>query len=260
MGPFALITLLCYVIAGLHVPLRHLGIASGLIGTFRSAGGSVGNAVFNTILNSVVKGQIPKKLGEVAVTYKLSAEQLAALIPATAENAVGIPGVFASVPGITPAIEHAAAEAYSKYSEWSPSQEQRLTPFQSRPTRMRSSRCSTARFPLGLLPLSARASSRIHLNISPTTPPSTWSERRPRTALIAARASQRRDRRSTWARSLFESAYGRRWLGYADCASSWTKPWSSDSPCTNKMILSEMLDNAETPDLSGLCLPRLPRK
>jgi hypothetical protein len=44
MGPFALITLLCYVIAGLNVPLRHLGIASGLIGTFRSGGGSVGNA------------------------------------------------------------------------------------------------------------------------------------------------------------------------------------------------------------------------
>lgn len=44
MGPFALITLLCYVIAGLNVPLRHLGLASGLIGTFRSAGGSVGNA------------------------------------------------------------------------------------------------------------------------------------------------------------------------------------------------------------------------
>lgn len=42
IGPFALITLVCYVIAGLDVPLRHLGLASGLIGTFRSAGGSVG--------------------------------------------------------------------------------------------------------------------------------------------------------------------------------------------------------------------------
>ncbi|EXJ61054.1 hypothetical protein A1O7_05207 [Cladophialophora yegresii CBS 114405] len=114
MGPFALITLLCYVIAGLNVPLRHLGIASGLIGTFRSGGGSVGNAIFNTILNGVVKGQIPKKLAEVAATYNLSADQLAALIPATAENAVGIPGVFASVPGITPAIEQAAAQAYKE--------------------------------------------------------------------------------------------------------------------------------------------------
>jgi MFS family permease len=41
IGPFSLLTLICYVIAGLNVPLRHLGLASGLIGTFRSAGGSV---------------------------------------------------------------------------------------------------------------------------------------------------------------------------------------------------------------------------
>ncbi|KAJ9604531.1 hypothetical protein H2200_010644 [Cladophialophora chaetospira] len=112
MGPFALITLLCYVIAGLNVPLRHLGIASGLIGTFRSGGGSVGNAVFNTILNGVVKGQIPKRLSEVAGTYNMSGEQLAALIPATVLNAVGVPEAFAEVPGITPAIEQAAAHAY----------------------------------------------------------------------------------------------------------------------------------------------------
>jgi len=114
MGPFAWITLLSYVIAGLNVPLRHLGIASGLIGTFRSAGGSVGNAVFNTILNGVVKGQIPKRIAEVAVANGMSADQLAALIPATIENAVGIPGAFAAVPGITPAIEQAAAHAYKQ--------------------------------------------------------------------------------------------------------------------------------------------------
>lgn len=42
IGPFALITLICYVIAGLNVRLRHIGLASGLVGTFRSAGGSVG--------------------------------------------------------------------------------------------------------------------------------------------------------------------------------------------------------------------------
>lgn len=41
VGPFTLLTLVCYVIAGLNVPLRNLGLASGLIGTFRSAGGSV---------------------------------------------------------------------------------------------------------------------------------------------------------------------------------------------------------------------------
>lgn len=33
--PFAWITLNCYVTAGLHVPQRDLGLALGLIGTFR---------------------------------------------------------------------------------------------------------------------------------------------------------------------------------------------------------------------------------
>jgi hypothetical protein len=111
-GAFALITLLCYVIAGLNVPLRHLGLASGLIGTFRSGGGSVGNAVFNTILTTVKNEQVPKRIAEVAVRYKMSAEGLAALIPATIENAVGVPFAFENVPGITPAIESAAALAF----------------------------------------------------------------------------------------------------------------------------------------------------
>jgi hypothetical protein len=111
-GPFALITLLCYVIAGLNVPLKHLGLASGLIGTFRSGGGSVGNAVFNTILNGVESEQVPKRIAEVAVAHGMSAKGLAALIPATIENALGVPGAFSAVPGITPAIETAAALAY----------------------------------------------------------------------------------------------------------------------------------------------------
>lgn len=113
-GPFALITLLCYVIAGLNVPLRHLGLASGLIGTFRSGGGSVGNAVFNTILNGVKNEQIPKRIAAVAIAHNMSSDALAALIPATIENAVGVPGAFATVPGITPAIEEAAAVAFKE--------------------------------------------------------------------------------------------------------------------------------------------------
>ena len=110
-GAFALITLISYVIAGLNVPLRHLGLASGLIGTFRSAGGSVGNAVFNTILNGVVKEQIPARLAQVAVTNNMPLENLATLIPAAMQNAVGVPGAFAAVPGITPEIEAMAAQA-----------------------------------------------------------------------------------------------------------------------------------------------------
>ncbi|KIV87065.1 hypothetical protein PV11_02636 [Exophiala sideris] len=113
-GAFALITLLCYVIAGLNVPLKHLGLASGLIGTFRSGGGSVGNAVFNTILTGVKNEQIPKRIAAVAVAHNMSSDALALLIPATIENAVGVPGAFKTVPGITPAIEQAAAIAFKE--------------------------------------------------------------------------------------------------------------------------------------------------
>lgn len=113
-GAFALITLLCYVIAGLNVPLRHLGVASGLIGTFRSAGGSVGNAVFNTILHGVVNEQIPNRLAGVAAANDMPADSLALLIPATINNALGIPEAFAKVPGITPEIEALAATAFKE--------------------------------------------------------------------------------------------------------------------------------------------------
>lgn len=113
-GAFALITLLSYVIAGLNIPLRHLGLASGLIGTFRSAGGSVGNAVFNTILNGLVKEQIPKRLAEVAAANSMPADSLSILIPATMENALGIPDAFDTVPGITPEIQAMAASAFKE--------------------------------------------------------------------------------------------------------------------------------------------------
>jgi hypothetical protein len=61
-----------------------------------------------------VKDQIPKRLATVAVENDLSLDVLEFLIPATAMNAVGIPGSFATVPGITPAIEAAAAQAYKE--------------------------------------------------------------------------------------------------------------------------------------------------
>jgi hypothetical protein len=109
VGPFALITLLCYVIASLNVPLRHLGLASGLIGTFRSGGGAVGNAVFTTILNGVKGSEVPRRVGEVALRNAVSVE---ALIVAATENSLGIPGAFTTVPGITPAIEEAAVIAF----------------------------------------------------------------------------------------------------------------------------------------------------
>ncbi|KAK3045135.1 hypothetical protein LTS18_014494 [Coniosporium uncinatum] len=93
-GPFTLLTLVCYVLVGLNVPLRHIGVASGLIGTFRSAGGAFGNAIFNTILNGVSGDQIPERVSEVLFWNDLDASLLPRLIPAALQNAVGAPGAF----------------------------------------------------------------------------------------------------------------------------------------------------------------------
>lgn len=50
---FTLVTILSYAIASLHVPHSQLGTALGLLGTFRSTGGAIGNAAFGAIFNSV---------------------------------------------------------------------------------------------------------------------------------------------------------------------------------------------------------------
>ena len=112
MGPFACITLLAYIIVGLHVNQKDLGVASGLIGTFRSAGGSVGNAIFNTILHGSVTSKLGPLISDAGISNGLDPSALSALVIATSSNAAGVPGAFAAVPGITPQIEAAAALAF----------------------------------------------------------------------------------------------------------------------------------------------------
>lgn len=113
-SPFGLITVICYVIAGLHVPLRELGIATGLIGTFRSAGGSVGNAVFSTIIRSALSGQLGKRITDAANSTGFPADGLAQLIPATIAAGSGIPGSFEGIQGLSPDTEAAVLEAFKQ--------------------------------------------------------------------------------------------------------------------------------------------------
>lgn len=49
--------------ASLHVPQRDLGLALGLIGTFRFLGGAIGTTVFTTILNNKSAVSIPQRVG-----------------------------------------------------------------------------------------------------------------------------------------------------------------------------------------------------
>ena len=109
---FTWMTLLSLVASGLFVPPEELGTTAGLLGTFRSAGGSVGNAVFSTILASSLNKHLAKNIAGAAIGSGFNPANLGKLIPAVIENAVGVPGVLKSVPGITAAVEEATAAAF----------------------------------------------------------------------------------------------------------------------------------------------------
>ena len=111
-GCFGLITLTTVLNAGLHVRPSELGIAVGLLGTFRSVGGSVGNVIFNAILKSTANKQLPKRIAEAALAAGFKGS-VGALITAAVETGEGVPDAFASVDGITTAIEGAAMAAFS---------------------------------------------------------------------------------------------------------------------------------------------------
>jgi hypothetical protein len=95
----------------LFVPQEELGVSAGLIGTFRSAGGSVGNAIFSTILNSIINKQLGPRIAAAAIASGFSPSELGTLIPAVIENAVGVPEAFANVPGVSSAVIAATSQA-----------------------------------------------------------------------------------------------------------------------------------------------------
>ena len=106
-GCFGLVTVVTNLNVSLHVRPSELGIAAGLLGTFRSFGGSVGNVLFNTILHTTVDKHLGPNIAVAAISHGFKGD-LSQLIPAVIETATGIPDAFASVKGITPAIEQAA--------------------------------------------------------------------------------------------------------------------------------------------------------
>lgn len=110
---FPCVTVLCYVTAGLHVRQRDLGIASGLIGTFRSAGGSVGNAIFSTILNSYITPRLGANIAAAALSGGYPAQGLEGLIPAVILTGSGVPGQFVALtPPASAEVQAATALAF----------------------------------------------------------------------------------------------------------------------------------------------------
>ncbi|KAK1975814.1 major facilitator superfamily transporter [Colletotrichum cereale] len=104
---FVWVTILCYAIASLHVPHSNLGVAMGLIGTFRSGGGAVGNAIFNTVFQENFRQFAAETIADTAISKGLNPADLNLIIPAAIEFNMGNPRALLNVPGITPEIQEA---------------------------------------------------------------------------------------------------------------------------------------------------------
>ncbi|KIX03119.1 uncharacterized protein Z518_06669 [Rhinocladiella mackenziei CBS 650.93] len=111
MLPFGWITLNCYTTASLHVPQRDLGVAIGLIGTFRSLGGAVGSVIFSSIFGQVSAKQTVERITETALKANVSAPTLPALIEAVDLTLVGVPGQAATVPDVSSSVFSKCIEA-----------------------------------------------------------------------------------------------------------------------------------------------------
>ena len=109
-GCFALITITTVLNAGLHVRPSELGVAVGLLGTFRSMGGSVGNAIFTTILRAVATEEVPKQIANAAFTHGYTGNT-SELIPAVTLAGVGVIGPLNSLQ-LPATIETAALAAF----------------------------------------------------------------------------------------------------------------------------------------------------
>ncbi|OBR11427.1 Trichothecene efflux pump [Colletotrichum higginsianum IMI 349063] len=104
---FVWVTILSYAIASLHVPHSNLGVAMGLLGTFRSGGGAVGNALFNTIFQEKFREFAGEEVTNAAVSNGLNPADLGLIIPAAIQYNMGNPRALLNVPGITPEIQEA---------------------------------------------------------------------------------------------------------------------------------------------------------
>jgi hypothetical protein len=100
MFPFGWITLNCYTAASLNVPQRDLGVAIGLIGTFRSVGGSIGSVIFASIFDQVAEKQIASRIAQTALNAGVSADTVPGLIESARLTLLGVPGLAATFPAL----------------------------------------------------------------------------------------------------------------------------------------------------------------
>ena len=87
---FSLLTLTTVLNSGLWVEPHELGVTVGLLGTFRSMGGSVGNTIFGTILRTKANDELPRRIAAAAAVYGYNGN-LDQLTSAVAEAGLGAP-------------------------------------------------------------------------------------------------------------------------------------------------------------------------
>lgn len=111
MLPFGWITLNCYTTASLNVPQRDLGVAIGLIGTFRSLGGSIGSVIFSSIFDQTAAKQVANRIGETAAAAGVSSSTIPGLIASAKLTLVGVPGLDAKFPDVPASVYNACITA-----------------------------------------------------------------------------------------------------------------------------------------------------
>ena len=101
MLPFGWITLNCYTAASLNVPQRDLGVAIGLIGTFRSIGGGVGSVIFSSIFSQTAAKQVARRVANTAIQAGIAPSTVPAIIGAVELTLVGVPGQIETLSGVS---------------------------------------------------------------------------------------------------------------------------------------------------------------
>lgn len=112
---FSGVTVLSYAIAGMHVPHSQLGTALGFLGTFRSTGGAVGNALFRYIFQTTSERVTAQRLRPVC--ERLGAcpteEAFTTLLADAVAYNQGAPGKLTDLsPQVRRAIQEALRGAY----------------------------------------------------------------------------------------------------------------------------------------------------
>ena len=92
------------------MPQRDLGVAIGLIGTFRSVGGSVGSVIFSSIFAQTSAKQIARRISNVAIEAG-NAQSIPDIIEAVELTLVGVSGLGASLKGVRSATFDACVTA-----------------------------------------------------------------------------------------------------------------------------------------------------